>query len=241
MRIDVITLFPSMFGGPFQESIIRRAVERGLLEIQVHNLRDFAAGKHQVADDYPFGGGPGMVMKPEPIFAAVEALRRESSRVILMSPQGRRYCQSIAQEFSRLEHLVLVCGHYEGVDERVREHLVDDELSIGDYVLTGGELPAMVVCDSVARLIPGVLGAEESTLEESFASGLLEYPHYTRPAEFRGWRVPGELLSGNHALIARWRREQSLLRTLRRRPELLKPWHWDELRKMGLLDPTARH
>jgi len=240
MRIDVITLFPGMFGGPFQESIIRRAVERGFLEIQVHNLRDFATGKHQVADDYPFGGGPGMVMKPEPVFAAVEALRREGSRVILMSPQGRRYCQSIAEELSLLEHLVLVCGHYEGVDERVREHLVDDELSIGDYVLTGGELPAMVVCDSVARLIPGVLGAGESTLEESFASGLLEYPHYTRPAEFRGWRVPDELLSGNHALIARWRREQSLLRTLWRRPEMLKPCHWEELRKMGLLDVTGR-
>lgn len=233
MRIDILTLFPGMFRGPFEESIIKRAVERGLLEIGIHNIRDFAPGRHRVADDYPYGGGAGMVMKPEPVFAAVEAVRRPDSRVILMTPQGRLFTQSIAQDLSRLDHLVLLCGHYEGVDERVRDHLVDDELSIGDYVLTGGELPAMVVVDAVARLVPGVLGAGESAVEESFAAGLLEYPHYTRPPDFRGWRVPQVLLSGNHARISRWRREQSLLRTLRRRPELLTPEDWEELRKLG--------
>lgn len=235
MKVDVITLFPGMFRGLLEESILGRARDRGLLEIGVHNLRDFATGRHQVVDDYTFGGGPGMVLKPEPIFAAVESLRREGSRVVLMSPQGRVFRQAIAQQLSRLEHLVLLCGHYEGVDERVREQLVDDELSIGDYVLTGGELAAMVVVDAVGRLIPGVLGGEESTLEESFAAGLLEYPHYTRPASFRGWEVPEVLLSGDHARVARWRREQSLLRTLRRRPELLRPERWEELRKLGLI------
>ncbi|MCL4370539.1 MAG: tRNA (guanosine(37)-N1)-methyltransferase TrmD [Chloroflexi bacterium] len=235
MKVDIITLFPGMFRGLLEESILGRARDRGLLEIGVHNLRDFATGRHQVVDDYTFGGGPGMVLKPEPIFAAVESLRREGSRVVLMSPQGRVFRQAIAQQLSRLEHLVLLCGHYEGVDERVREQLVDDELSIGDYVLTGGELAAMVVVDAVTRLIPGVLGGEESTLEESFAAGLLEYPHYTRPASFRGWEVPEVLLSGDHARVARWRREQSLLRTLRRRPELLRPERWEELRKLGLI------
>ncbi len=235
MKIDIITLFPGMFRGPLEESILGRAVERGLLDIKVHNLRDFATGRHKVVDDYTFGGGPGMVMKPEPIFAAVESLRREGSRVVLMSPQGRVFRQAIAEELSRQEQLVLLCGHYEGVDERVRQHLVDDELSIGDYVLTGGELAAMVVCDAVARLIPGVLGAEESAREESFTKGLLEYPHYTRPATFRGWEVPEVLLSGDHTRVARWRREQSLLRTLRRRPELLKPEDWGEMRKLGLV------
>lgn len=238
MRFDIITLFPGMFVGPFQESIIARAMERGLLEIQLHNLRDYATGKNQVVDDYPFGGGPGMVMKPDPIFTAVEALRKERSRVVLMSPQGRKFSQAIAQDLSNREHLILICGHYEGVDERVRQYLVDDELSIGDYVLTGGELPAMVVCDAVARLIPEVLGEEKSAQEESFSVGLLEYPHYTRPAVFRGMTAPEVLLSGNHALVDRWRHEQSLIRTLQRRPELLKPEHWQELGKMGLLRPS---
>ena len=235
MKIDIITLFPGMFRGPLEESILGRAVERGLLEIGVHNLRDFATGKHRVVDDYSFGGGPGMVLKPEPIFAAVESLRREGSRVVLMTPQGRVFRQDIAEELAKLGHLVLLCGHYEGMDERVREHLVDDELSIGDYILTGGELAAMVVVDVVARLIPGVLGAEESAQEESFATGLLEYPQYTRPARFRDWEVPQVLLSGDHAQVARWRREQALLRTLRRRPELLKPEHWEEMRRLGLV------
>ncbi len=235
MKIDVITLFPGMFRGPLEESILGRAAAQGLLEIGIHNLRDYATGKHQVVDDYTFGGGPGMVMKPDPIFAAVEAIRRESSRVVLMSPQGRVFRQGIAREMSQLEHLVLLCGHYEGVDERVREHLVDDELSIGDYVLTGGELAALVVIDAVARLIPGVLGAEESTAEESHTAGLLEYPHYTRPSNFRGWEVPPVLLSGNHPKVEAWRREQSLLRTLKRRPELLKPEDWEEMRRRGLV------
>ena len=235
MRIDILTLFPGMFRGPFDESIVRRAIESGLLQIDVHNIRDFAEGRHKVVDDYPYGGGAGMVMKPEPIFAAVESLRRANSRLVLMSAQGRTFDQAAAERLSHVDHLVLLCGHYEGVDERVIDHLVDEELSIGDYVLTGGELAAMVVCDAVVRLIPGVLGAEESAQEESFADGLLEYPQYTRPPDFRGWEVPEVLLSGNHAVIAAWRRAQSLLRTLRRRPELLKPTHWEELRKLDLL------
>lgn len=224
-----------MFRGPFDESIVKRAVESGLLRIEIHNIRDYAEGRHKMVDDYPYGGGAGMVMKPEPVFAAVEAVRREGSRVILMSAQGRRFDQAAAERLSRVDHLVLLCGHYEGVDERVIEHLVDEEISIGDYVLTGGELAAMVVCDAVVRLVPGVLGAEESAQEESFAGGLLEYPQYTRPPHFRGWEVPEVLLSGNHAGIAAWRRTQGLLRTLRRRPELLKPEHWEELRRLGLL------
>ena len=235
MRIDILTLFPGMFRGPFDESIVARAVEKGLLKIEVHNIRDFAEGRHRMVDDYPYGGGAGMVMKPEPIFAAVEYVRQEGSRVVLMSAQGRKLSHSIVENLSRADHLVLLCGHYEGVDERVIEHLVDDELSIGDYVLTGGELAAMVVCDAVARLIPGVLGAEESAHEESFADGLLEYPHYTRPPDFRGWDVPGVLLSGDHSRVAEWRRMQSLLRTLERRPELLTSENWQELRKLGLL------
>ena len=235
MRIDILTMFPGMFRGPFDESIVARAVEKGLLKIEVHNIRDFAEGRHRMVDDYPYGGGAGMVMKPEPIFAAVEYVRQEGSRVVLMSAQGRRLSHPIVENLSRADHLVLLCGHYEGVDERVIEHLVDDELSIGDYVLTGGELAAMVVCDAVARLIPGVLGAEESAHEESFADGLLEYPHYTRPPDFRGWDVPGVLLSGDHSRVAEWRRMQSLLRTLERRPELLSSENWQELRKLGLL------
>lgn len=235
MRIDILTLFPQMFRGPFDESIVKRAVDKGLLEIGIHDIRDHAEGRHQVVDDYPYGGGAGMVMKPEPVFAAVEAVRRKSSRVVLMSAQGRPFRQRIAEDLSREAHLILLCGHYEGFDERVVEHLVQDEISIGDFVLTGGELAAMVVCDAVVRLIPGVLGAEESCLDESFSDGLLEYPHYTRPPEFRGWSVPEVLLSGNHAKIAEWRRQQSLLRTLRRRPELLRPAHWDELRRLGLV------
>lgn len=224
-----------MFQGPFEESIVKRAVDRGLLDIRVHNLRDYAEGRHQVVDDYPYGGGVGMVLKPDPVYAAVDSVRSEGARVVLLSAQGRLLTQAAAGELSRLAHLVLVCGHYEGVDERVAQGLADDEISIGDYVLTGGEIPAMVVCDAVVRLIPGVLGAAESARDESFADGLLEYPHYTRPPDFRGAAVPEVLLSGNHAKVAEWRRAQSLLRTLRRRPELLKPQHWDELRRLGLL------
>jgi tRNA (guanine37-N1)-methyltransferase len=230
VRFYILTIFPAIFDGPFGESILKRAAEKGLIKTVVHNIRDFATDKHHSTDDTPYGGGAGMVMKPDPIFAAAEhalAQARESgdstdgSNVILMTPQGRRFNQKIAEDLSTRSHLVFVCGHYEGVDERVREHLVTDELSIGDYVLTGGELAAMVVVDAVARLVPGVLGAAESLDEESISSGLLEYPHYTRPFDFRGWSVPEMLLSGNHAAIARWRREQALARTLRRRPDLL--------------------
>ncbi|GER84684.1 MAG: tRNA (guanosine(37)-N1)-methyltransferase TrmD [Thermogemmatispora sp.] len=219
MHIDIFTLFPAMFEGPFSESILKRARERGLLSIALHNIRDFTTDKHHVVDDYPYGGGVGMVMKPEPIFAAVEAVY-QGGPIILLTPQGRLFNQQIARELAREPRLSLICGHYEGVDERVAEHLATDELSIGDYVLTGGELPAMVVVDAVARLIPGVLGDDASTHEESHSDNLLEYPQYTRPPEFRGWRVPEILLSGNHAQIARWRRKEALRRTKRRRPDL---------------------
>jgi len=222
MKIDVLTLFPAMFAGPLDESIIKRARQAGLLELQLWNLRDWAHDRHKTVDDRPFGGGPGMLLKPEPIFEAVEQLATEQTHVVLMSPSGRAFSQAIALEMTQHKHLLLVTGHYEGFDERIREHLADDELSIGDYVLTNGALPAMVVIDTVARLIPGVLGHDESAAEESFSTGLLEYPHYTRPAEFRGMKVPEVLLSGNHAEIAKWRGEQAHLRTQLRRPDLLK-------------------
>jgi tRNA (guanine37-N1)-methyltransferase len=221
MRIDVLTLFPAMFAGPLDESIIKRARESGRLDLRLHNLRDYAHDRHKTVDDRPFGGGPGMLLKPEPLFEAVEALAPEGAWVILLSPAGRTFCQAVARELAGREHLVLVSGHYEGFDERVREQLADDELSIGDYVLTNGSLAAMVVIDAVARLLPGVLGDDESAREESFSQGLLEYPQYTRPAVFRGLAVPEVLLSGNHAEIARWRAEQARLRTAQRRPDLL--------------------
>lgn len=220
MKIDVLTLFPGMFAGPLDESIIRRARDRGLLEVQLHNLRDYTHDRHRTVDDRPFGGGPGMLLKPEPIFEAVEHLRQADTRVILLCPAGRVFNQQTAGELARCRHLLLICGSYEGVDERVRAHLVDDELSIGDYVLTNGALPAMVVMDAVTRLLPGALGDEQSAGDESFARGVLEYPQYTRPAEFRGLKVPDVLLSGNHAEIARWREDQARQRTARRRPDL---------------------
>jgi tRNA (guanine37-N1)-methyltransferase len=219
MHIDIFTLFPAMFTGPFSESMLKRAQERGLLSIALHNIRDYTSDRHHVVDDYPYGGGVGMVMKPEPIFAAVEAVY-QGGPLILLTPQGRLFTQQIARSLAAEPRLALICGHYEGVDERVCEHLVNDQLSIGDYVLTGGELAAMVVVDAVARLIPGVLGDAESAREESHSDSLLEYPHYTRPPEFRGWRVPDVLLSGHHAQIARWRRKEALRRTRRRRPDL---------------------
>jgi tRNA (guanine37-N1)-methyltransferase len=225
MRIDVLTLFPDMFDGVFGASILGKARDKGIVSLNAVNFRDYAGNKHNTVDDYPYGGGGGMVLKPEPLFAAVEDLAPEGikrPRVILMCPQGETYTQSKAEELSKEEHLVFVCGHYEGYDERIREHLVTDEISIGDYVLTGGELPAMSVIDSVVRLLPGVLGNENSAVTDSFSTGLLEYPHYTRPAVFRGWEVPDVLLSGHHANVEAWRREQSLLRTLERRPELLE-------------------
>ena len=221
MKIDVLTLFPAMFAGPLDESIIKRARESGRLDLAIHDLRDYAHDRHKKVDDRPFGGGPGMLLKPEPIFEAVESLVRESTRVILLSPSGRQFSQAIAGELAGLEHLLMVSGHYEGFDERVREQLADDELSIGDYVLTNGALPVMVIIDAVTRLLPGVLGDEDSARDDSFSQGLLEYPQYTRPAEFRGTKVPEVLLSGNHAEIARWRAEQARLRTRERRPDLL--------------------
>ena len=222
MKIDVLTLFPAMFAGPLDESIIKRAREAGLLDLAIHNLRDYAHDRHKTVDDRPFGGGPGMLLKPEPIFEAVESLAPEGTRVILLSPTGRPFSQAIARELAGLEHLLLVSGHYEGFDERVREQLADDELSIGDYVLTNGALPVMVIVDAVTRLLPGVLGDEDSARDDSFSQGLLEYPQYTRPADFRGMKVPEVLLSGNHAEIARWRAEQARLRTEERRPDLLE-------------------
>jgi tRNA (guanine37-N1)-methyltransferase len=221
VKIDVLTLFPAMFAGPLDESIIKRARQAGLLDLQLHQLRDWTHDRHKTVDDRPFGGGPGMLLKPEPIFEAVESLQRENTCVVLMSPAGRKFDQSVARELARQEHLLIVTGHYEGFDERIRQSLADDELSIGDYVLTNGALPAMVVIDTVARLLPGVLGDDASSSEESFSAGLLEYPQYTRPAEFRGMKVPEVLQSGNHAEIARWRAEQAKLRTKERRPDLM--------------------
>jgi tRNA (guanine37-N1)-methyltransferase len=231
-RIDILTIFPGMFIGPFDESILKRAQQSGALQLRVTDIRQFATDRHRTTDDAPYGGGPGMVMKPEPIFAAVEALDDSDARKILLSPQGKRFDQSLAQELSLERHLILICGRYEGVDERVREHLVDEEISIGDFVLTGGELAAMVLVDAVARLIPGVLGSADSAIEESHTSGLIEYPHYTRPAEFRGWTVPELLLGGNHAEIAHWRRRQSIERTMARRPDMIRPEHLEELERL---------
>lgn len=223
MHIDILTIFPEMFTGVMESSIIKRAREQSHVVIETVNFRDFATDKHKVVDDYPYGGGGGMVLKPEPIFRAVEALDKgPNSRVLLMCPQGQPFDQAKAEELAQAEHLIFICGHYEGYDERIRQHLVTDEISIGDYVLTGGELPAMVVIDSVVRLLPGVLGNDTSAVNDSFSTGLLEYPHYTRPADFRGMKVPDVLVGGNHKLIDQWRREQSLLRTWKRRPELLQ-------------------
>ena len=229
MHIDILTIFPEMFQSPFSTSILKRAIDQKLVSTGIHNIRDYTHDKHHTVDDYTFGGGAGMVLKPEPIFEAVESIKanvhieqnNDVLPVILLTPQGRLFSQQIAAELSRHSHIILICGRYEGVDERVRKHLVTDELSIGDYVLSGGELAAMVVVDAVARLLPGVLGSEASPLDDSHVGGLLEYPQYTRPALYRGWPVPEVLLSGNHTQIAKWRRQQAIQRTLERRPELL--------------------
>jgi tRNA (guanine37-N1)-methyltransferase len=225
MRIDILSLFPNMFDGPFGESIVKRAVDAGLVNIFIHNFREFAHDRHNTVDDYSFGGGEGMVLKPEPLFEAVESIKGSlggsAGPVVLLTPQGRLFCHQIAQELSKQQNLILICGHYEGVDERVREHLVTDEISIGEYVITGGELAAMVVVDAVVRLLPGALGSEQAASEDSYAKGFLEYPQYTRPRVYRGWEVPEVLLSGNHQEIARWRWEQAVERTLLRRPDLL--------------------
>ena len=225
MHFDVFTLFPTIFESPLRESILKRAQEAGRLSVALHDIRDYATDKHRTTDDYVYGGGGGMVMKPEPIFAAVEHVLGEAlpeTPLILASPQGRLFTQEVAAELARHERLALICGRYEGVDERVRQQLVTDELSIGDYVLTGGELPALVLIDAITRLLPGVLGDSGATLNDSHASGLLEYPHFTRPPEFRGHAVPDVLLSGHHAQIASWRRREALRRTLERRPDLLE-------------------
>jgi len=223
MRIDVFTLFPEVFEPYLEASILQRARQRGLVTVQVHNIRDWATDRHHVTDDEPYGGGGGMVMKPEPIFSAIEGVlgAPPACPLILLTPQGRPFNQAVAFELSRHPHLALLSGRYEGVDERVRQHLVSDEISIGDYVLSGGELPALVLIDAITRVLPGVLGDPDGAQDDSHASGLLEYPHYTRPPEYRGWRVPEVLVSGDHARIARWRREQALLRTWQRRPDLL--------------------
>ena len=248
VHFDIFTLFPGMFAGPFDDSIMRRAQEAGIISIGLHNIRDYAEGKHLITDDYPYGGGGGMVMKPEPIFRAVETVRgisadgpREASSVsadrppleampiILLTPQGRPFDQSVALELADHARIALICGRYEGVDERVRRYLCTDEISIGDFVLSGGEIAAMVIVDAVTRLLPGALGAEHGADEDSHATGLLEYPHYTRPPDFRGLRVPEVLISGHHANLARWRRQQSLLRTALRRPDLLETaWLTDD-------------
>ncbi|MEY2544698.1 MAG: tRNA (guanine37-N1)-methyltransferase [Verrucomicrobiota bacterium] len=235
MKIDILTLFPEICRAPLSESMMKRAQESKIVDLRVHNLRDWTTDKHHVVDDAPFGGGQGMVMKPEPIFAAVEDLQKtpnaqrptsnaqlQKSKVILMSPAGRRLDQSVTTDLSKESHLIVICGHYEGVDQRVIEHLVDLEISIGDYVLTNGAIAAVVLVDAVVRLLPGVLGHEHSAVDDSFSTGLLEGPQYTRPSEFRGWKVPDVLLSGNHAEIEKWRKEQALKRTKQNRPDLLK-------------------
>ena len=243
MLIDLFTLFPAMFGSYLQESILKRAQQASLLTIRIHNIRNWATDKHHVTDEAPYGGGGGMIMKPEPIFAAVESVlqlpitnyQNPKTPIILLSPTGRKFTQTVARELAMHEHLAFICGRYEGVDERVREHLCTDEISIGDYVLTGGELPAMVIIDALTRHLPGVLGAENAAEDDSHASGLLEYPHYTRPPEFRGWAVPDILQSGDHGKIARWRREQALRRTWQLRPDLLLTAELTEADKKFLL------
>jgi tRNA (guanine37-N1)-methyltransferase len=228
MKMDVLTLFPAMFAGPLDVSIVQRARTAGLLDLRIHNLRDWTHDRHKTVDDKPFGGGPGMVLKPEPLFEAVESLTGEKTHVILMTPAGQAFNQAKAQELSEREHVLIICASYEGIDERVVETLVDEEISIGDFVLTNGGLPAMMVIDAVTRLIPGALGHDESATDESFSHGLLEYPHYTRPAEFRGLKVPEILLSGHHAEIEKWRAEQAKLRTAQRRPDLLENFEKNE-------------
>ena len=224
MQFDIFTLLPEVFPSYLETSILKRAAERGLIDVRVHNIRDYAHDKHHTTDDTPYGGGGGMVMKPAPVFEAVESIltAQPACPVIMLTPQGRVFDQRMADELSRHAQIALICGRYEGIDERIREHLVTDEISIGDYVLTGGELPALLIVDAVARLLPGVLGDPTGAEDDSHASGLLEYPHYTRPPEFRGWGVPEVLLSGDHAKIEKWRHEQSLLRTLTKRPDLLE-------------------
>ncbi|MFF2752543.1 tRNA (guanosine(37)-N1)-methyltransferase TrmD [Psychrobacillus sp. NPDC058041] len=234
MNIHILSLFPEMFAGVFNTSILKKAQEKNEVLLNVVNFRDFSGNKHHQVDDYPYGGGAGMVLKPEPLFNAIDSLtinKEQKRRIILLCPQGERFSQQKAEELAKEEELIFICGHYEGYDERIREHLVTDEISLGDFVLTGGELAAMTIVDSVVRLLPNVLGNAESHEKDSFSTGLLEHPHYTRPVEYRGYKVPDVLLSGNHAAIEKWRREQSLKRTLSRRPELLEQIQLSDLDK----------
>ncbi|MBK5497589.1 tRNA (guanosine(37)-N1)-methyltransferase TrmD [Peribacillus sp. TH14] len=234
MKIDVLSLFPEMFEGVFGSSILKKAAEKQAVSYNVTNFRDYADNKHSTVDDYPYGGGAGMVLKAQPIFDAVEALKghaEQTPRVVLLCPQGERYTQRKAEEFAKEDHLIFICGHYEGYDERIREHIVTDEISIGDFVLTGGELGAMVIIDSVVRLLPGVLGNVDSPILDSYSSGLLEHPHYTRPADFRGMKVPDTLISGNHKKIDEWRMKESLRRTWNRRPDLLESYELSNVEK----------
>lgn len=245
IRFDVLTLFPEMFHGFLTTSIIRKAHEKGLIETNVTNFRQFATDKHQTVDDTPYGGGGGMVLKPQPLFDAVDHLVKDASErppILLMSPQGAPFTQKKAEELAQHSHLIILCGHYEGYDERIRQHLATEEISIGDFVLTGGELPAMILIDSVSRLIPGVLGNRSSAVTDSFSTGLLEYPHYTRPAEYRGMKVPDILLSGHHANVEKWRRQQSLERTWTRRPDLLEsaPLTEEDRKFLRMLDQKKR-
>jgi tRNA (guanine37-N1)-methyltransferase len=240
MRIDILSLFPETFASPLNQSIIKRAREQGLVDIVIHDIRDYTHDKHHTADDCPYGGGPGMVLKPEPIFEAAEAIEKHLGvsdlPVILLTPQGRLFSQSVAQELALHPRLMLICGHYEGLDERVCEHLATDQISIGDYVLSGGELAALVVVDAIVRLIPGVLGSEDSASSDSHSDGLLEYPQYTRPQVYRGWSVPSVLLSGNHGEVAQWRRRQAILRTAKRRPDLLEKGNICEEERKWMLE-----
>jgi tRNA (guanine37-N1)-methyltransferase len=230
MQIFILTIFPEMFEGPFHCGLFQKAIDKGVVKVNIRNIRDYTHDKHHTTDDYPYGGGAGMVMKPEPIFEAVEAIKSELTQkenvdnlpIILLTPQGRLFTHEVAKNFTQYNNMVFICGQYEGVDERIREHLVTHEISIGDYVLSGGELAAMVVINAVVRLLPGFLGSPESLLSESHTDGLLEYPQYTRPPDFRGWVIPEVLLSGNHAQISRWRKEQSIIRTQQRRPDMIK-------------------
>lgn len=237
MNIHVLSLFPDMFTGVFGSSILKKAQEKGAVSLAVSDIREYSDNKHKQVDDYPYGGGAGMVLKPEPMFQAVETLtqgRDKKPRIILMCPQGERFTQRKAEELAKEEELIFLCGHYEGYDERIREYLITDEISIGDFVLTGGELPAMAVIDAVVRLLPGVLGQEDSHIHDSFSTGLLEHPHYTRPADFRGMTVPEVLVSGNHGKIEIWREEESLRRTYERRPDLLDHIELSERQKAFL-------
>jgi tRNA (guanine37-N1)-methyltransferase len=236
MRIDILTLFPGMFRGPFEESIVGRASAAGLADIRIHDLRHWTHDRHRTADDAPFGGGPGMVLKPEPIFEAVDELAGSGAEIVLLTPNGRLLTQAVLQELAAREQVILICGHYEGIDERVAEALATREISIGDYVLSGGEIPAMVVADGMIRLIPGVLGCADSTREEAHTDGLLEYPQYTRPSVFRDLEVPKIVRGGDHQALAKWKRTEALRRTRDRRPDLLRPEHWEEMRRSGFLE-----